>query len=221
MIIEALAAARRNDRRDDEQLAHVADLYGCDLATWLRRNGYEKPPFDDGKLRKFDLGFAVEHRIISRLRDAGHDVATGMTVNFASIDAFFGADMIGHPDGIIDGETLVEIKTTDVRKPSPIVSPHYALQAAAYAIAAGLKRAIVHVTHVATYLKDEIEYEIDVEGLRERVMQRVREVLERTGPGTPMPDPEPAAESAAWICKYCEWSQCERSPAYAFDVEPF
>lgn len=226
MIVEALHAARVADSdRGDGQHAHVADLYGCDRATWYRRNSYDAPDYDAAKLRKFDVGNAVEAHIVNRLRASGVRVMTGYKVILrvnpvrgALIGAFATEDeyplcdeVLGHPDAIVDDgeQTLLEIKTTDARKVADVVSPHYALQAAAYALAVSAPRAIVHVTHVANFAKDEIEYAIDPEQYRERVTERVRDVTAKTLPGAPLPPPQPARESAAWACKYCAYlSQC-------------
>ena len=224
MIIEVLAKARRDDERGDDHLAHVADLYMCDRQTWYRRSGFDKIPFDDAKRRKFDIGHAVEARIILQLRSFGLEVLNdelvgmwidnsgavvgGRLVNANEVGA---PVVIGHPDAYIPYEdVLLEIKTTDVRKLNETVSMHYALQAAAYAVARGASRAIVHVTHVVPFEKPEAEYEINVAGLRPRVEQRVREVLTRTDPEATIPAAVPEVESAAWACKYCAYrEQCD------------
>ena len=225
MIVEALAEARRGDVRGDEHLAHVADLYGCDRATFYRRSGHVAPPHDDAKLRKFDVGHAVEAQIIARLRDR-YDVYSGELIGLwldnagklvgsrlVSVEEVGSPAVIGHPDAWVDdggAGTLLEIKTTDVRKPHDVVPAHYAIQAAAYAIARGADRAIVHTTHVVPFEKPEREYEIDVEALRPRVAQRVHEVLENTRPNAPLPAARPEPESAAWMCRYCSYKeQCD------------
>lgn len=225
-VSDILAAARRADTRTDSH-AHVADLYGCDRATWYRRNGYEAEPLDDATLRKFDVGHAVEAQIASRLSEAGEHVVCGLGValrveaygldgrNLRMNEETEADEVVGHPDlDLPDHDTLIEVKTTDVRRVADEASPHYALQAAAYALALGRKRAVVHVTHTALYGKDEAEYEIDPEQYRARVALRVAEVVELTAPGSPMPDAEPAAESAAFACRYCRWSQCSRNPEH-------
>ena len=223
MIADRLAQARRSDGNRDPSLASVSDLYSCDRQTWYRRNGHVVPPHDDAKLRKFEIGHAVEARIISQLRVFGPvltDELVGLWLDnsgklvgsrLVSEEEVGAPAVIGHPDAyIVDDDVLLEIKTTDVRKPADVVSPHYALQAAAYAIARGASRAFVHVTHVVPFEKPEVEYEIDVEALRPRVAERVTQVLSRTHLDAPVPQGVPEPESKAWACKYCSYRpQCD------------
>jgi CRISPR/Cas system-associated exonuclease Cas4 (RecB family) len=235
MISEILARARRASQDRDPLRPAVSDLFGCDRSTWYRRNGYKQPEVDDGTLRKFDLGHAIEGQIVSRLREAGAHVRTGFVIALRVQDGTLIARRIesddepdqdeisGHPDALVaraDGGTLLEVKSSDVRKIEPTCKPHYALQAAAYALGTHAKRCIVHLTHTALYLKDEKEYEIDHEALRGRVTERVVQVLERTAPGAPIPPAIPERESAAYACKYCPWAQCVANPAYVEDEIP-
>ncbi len=228
MIVESLARARREDKREDEHLAHVADLYGCDRATWYRRRGFEKPELSDAKFRKFDLGHAYEHQVAARLIEAGHRVETGVEVavwidaggtlqgcrrEYVDEHAFGpegGEYVVGHTDIIVD-DVPIDTKTTDKRKVDAIVADHYALQIATYTFALGFPMGLIVAQHVATWDKDEIEYPVFVSEWRDRIEDRVFEVLDRTGPDSvELPPPEPPVESRDWACGYCDFrAQCE------------
>ena len=223
-LIETLDAARRaQPDRDPKQVA-VSDLFACDRRTWHRRNGYVEPPFTDALLRKFSIGLAVEAEHARLLREAGIPVKTGLRValrveegvlrsrDLRETDVPLAGEVTGHPDLWLPLEgTLVEVKTTDVRKPKDECDPHYALQASAYALALDADRTVVHVTHIVPFEKPEVEYEVYPEEHRSRVIQRIVEVLESTAPGAPMPPAEPPRETAAFACKYCQLAQCERN----------
>jgi len=228
VIVESLAAARRADTRDDTDLAHVSDLFSCDRQSFYRRHGYERPDHTDATLRKFDLGHAYEHQVAARLVEAGHRVETGVEVllwldsggtlqgcrreDFAEHE--FPPDdpsevVVGHTDIIVDG-VPIDTKTTDKRKVDAIVADHYALQIAAYSFALGADLGLIVAQHVATWDKDEIEYPVMVAEWRDRIEERVFEVLDRTGPDSlELPPPEPPVESAAWACSFCGFlDQC-------------
>jgi hypothetical protein len=49
------------ESRGDEAEAHIADLYGCDRATWYRRNGYPVAVIDQTTQAKFAIGLAYEN----------------------------------------------------------------------------------------------------------------------------------------------------------------
>jgi len=223
MLSEILENARRNEEQRDPTQPAVSDLFACLRQTWYRRNGYEAPPHDSATLRKFDVGHAIEAQHLKRLREQGYLVMTDVLVALrVNLDGTLlgrivpdGTDVwddeiSGHPDFWLPNErTLVEIKSTNVRKVEPQCKPHYQAQAAAYAFALDAQSAIVHVTHVANFDKDEAEYVVDLDAWRDRIANRVSAVLTQTGVGTAIPAAQPPEESAAWACKYCPHAQCE------------
>jgi hypothetical protein len=200
---------QRAKPRGDEAEAHIADLYGCDRATWYRRNGYPVAVIDQTTQAKFAIGLAYEAEVVQTLRAAGHDVKTGMSVDLLGLT--------GHPDAVIDDELLLEVKTTDARNPKPDVSPHYAVQAAAYAMALGLVDCAVLVKHAGSHA--EVEYHFKAAKYAPTIVRRAKEVIERTAPGAEMPAAEPD-ELAPWGCSYCTWRQCERNPKHDAENAP-
>ncbi len=201
-IVDALFA-QRSKPRGDEADPHIADIYGCDRATFYRRNGYTPEPINQETHAKFAIGLGYEAAVVQTLRDAGHNVDTGMTVDLLGLT--------GHPDGLIDYTTLLEVKTTEARKPKDEVSPHYAIQAAAYAMALGVDDCVVLVKHAGTHT--ETEYHFKAAPYASTIVRRAKEIIERTGPGAEIPAAEPS-ELAPWGCQYCAWRMCERNPKY-------
>jgi len=212
--LTAALYAQRSKPRGDEAEAHVSDLYDCNRKAWMRRNGYEKPPFTRQKQAQFAIGHGYEAEVGNTLRDAGHDVEINR-----KLEAF---GLTGHPD-IIDFTlpALIETKTTDKVNPNEFVSKHHALQAAAYALALGFKRAIVLVKYAGSFRgkfsHEEVAYEVDPEEYRATIESRAAEILAVTGPGMPMPEPGPFDLASYDLCVYCDYAQCERNPNY---VEP-
>ena len=194
---------QRSKPRGDEEKGHISDLYSCLRATWYRRNGKTCAPFTPEKLAQFAIGLGYEADVMKTLREAGHDVKTDFEVEYLGLT--------GHPDGLVDGELVIECKTTAARKPKDEVSPHHAIQAAAYALAIGAPRAIVLVEHAGTHV--EATYEINPEAYRAIIGRRAAEVHARTGPGMAIPEADPG-DLAPWGCSYCSWTQCPRNPQY-------
>ena len=218
--LTAALFAQRSRPRGDEADAHIQDLYGCDRATWYRRNGEAPEPFTPAKLAQFAIGNGYERAVGDTLRDAGFDVRTGIEVTYRGLT--------GHPDLpiFVDDENagavpalVIETKTTEARKPkSEEVSPHYAVQVSGYALALAEQyalptppRAKVLVKYAGTH--DEREWDVDPEAWRATIDRRAAEIHERTAPGAPMPPAEPDA-LAPWGCAYCDWRMCERNPNY-------
>jgi len=248
--LTAALYAQRSKPRGDEAEAHVADLYGCDRATWYRRNGETPAPFSQTKLAQFAIGNGYEREVGDTLRAAGYRVRIDEDVTI------FG--LTGHPDIIVmdapsPGELIavddlrdfleiaepkpglvIEVKTTEARKPKTPLEidkayvgiegapdpgdnpcpPHYAIQAATYALAVGAPRAKVLVKYAGTH--DEREWDIDPEAWRPVIERRAAEIHARTFAGAPIPPAVPDA-LAPWGCAYCDWRMCERNPNY---VEP-
>lgn len=194
---------QRSKPRGDEEKPHIADLYGCDRATWYRRNGYAPEPFAPEKLAQFAIGLGYEKDVADTLTEAGYDVQTGFEVEYLGLT--------GHPDIVIPEQLLIEVKTTDLQKPKDSVSPHYAVQAAAYALALGIPDAVVLVKHARSHI--ETTYYIKPEGYRELIEERAHEIHENTTPGAVMPPPVPNALSP-WGCDYCSYRMCPSNPKF-------
>ncbi len=217
--LTALLFEQRSVPRGDEAQAHIADLYGCDRATWYRRNGYAPEPFSPEKLAQFALGHAYEENVAKTLREAGLRVEEGACVELHGLT--------GHPDLVVSGidtvtgdtiePTLVECKTTQKRQPSPEASKHYAVQAAAYALALGLSKAKVLVFHFVGSFA-EAEYDVDPEAWRATIARRATEIHDRTAPGEQIPPavPDPLAP---WGCQYCDFRMCEKNPKFVPQAE--
>ncbi len=212
--VTAVLFEQRSKPRGDEHLAHCADLYGCDRATWYRRRGLKPAPFTPSKLAQFAIGHGYEGEVRETLAEAGLKLMPdGTTVEFLGLT--------GHPDIVVtenvpdllgpSGELVVEVKTTELVNPKDEVSPHYAIQAAFYALALQAPRAVVLVKHAKSHA--EVPYEVDPEEWRAIIEQRAAEVLERTHPDAPIPPMEPS-ELAKWGCSYCEWRRCARNPKW-------
>jgi CRISPR/Cas system-associated exonuclease Cas4 (RecB family) len=207
MDLTQILFEQRSIQRDDENEAHISDLCGCDRATWHRRNGHVPEPFTAEKLAQFAIGLGYEREVGDTLREAGLDVKTGMTVDYLGLT--------GHPDIVIDDKLLVETKTTDLQNPKDSVSLHYAVQAAAYALALSIEDAVVLVKHAKTHI--EAQYFLKAEGYREMIEERAREIHETTGAGMPPPPAVPNPISP-WGCRYCDYRMCPSNPKHAEEI---
>ena len=210
--------AQRSKPRGDEMLTHIGDTITCLRAVAYRRRGVVPAPYTPQDLAKFALGHAYEQNTAKTLREAGHDAQEGAEC------AGFGLE-VGHPDIILDGETLIETKTTSAGALYPKsdkegragqpreVSTHHAIQAAAYALALGLPKAKVMVAHYG-YEVAEAEHEIEPEQYRAQIEMLAREVVALTGPEMPLPPAEPKPRDVVPYdeCGYCRWRMCERNP---------
>lgn len=197
MIVEKLAAhLRAQPGRGDEHLAHISDLYGCDRATWARRNGKAKPSFDDRTLLKFAMGHAVE-RI----------VADALSLNGSgNVECRIG-EMVGHADGDLDAEDAVlEVKSTSFLKGKVPDEPqeHYAIQGLGYCVALGRSRARIFV--VCRESGKVAEFVVELTPERETwIRERAAEVVAVTRPGAP----EPACNARyGWQKRQCEATNC-------------
>ena len=214
---------QRSLPRGDELLTHVADNTTCLRAVAYRRRGMKPEPYTAKDLAKFALGYAFEQNTAKTLREAGHEVQEGLEVSGFGLD-------IGHPDLVVDGKLLVETKTTSASatepqkiagKPNPRaglpreVSSHHALQAAAYALALGLDRAVVMVAHYG-YEVEESSHVIRPEDYREQIEMLAREVVALTGPEMPLPPAEPKPRDVVPYdeCSYCRMRMCSRNPKH-------
>jgi hypothetical protein len=216
---------QRSKPRGDEKFSHVSDLTTCLRAVAYRRRGVVPAPYTPQDLAKFALGHAYEQNTAKTLREAGHDAQEGAEC------AGFGLD-VGHPDIILNGETLIETKTTSAGALYPKsdkegragqpreVSTHHAIQAAAYALALGLPKAKVMVAHYG-YEVAEAEHEIEPEQYRAQIEMLAREVVALTGPEMPLPPAEPPPPEVVPFdsCSYCRFTQCFRNPKHVAGFE--
>jgi hypothetical protein len=220
---------QRSLPRGDELLAHVSDLYGCDRATWYRRHSELPAPHTPEKQALFAQGHAYEARVAHDLIKAGVNVRMGVEVEVLGL--------VGHTDIVLDDErAVVDTKLTRLRKPKDFISPHYAVQIAAYAMGLGFERGSALVYHQGSDL--EVQYDIHIDDFahdtdgkvfgpmsrwygatwRSIVEDRAKDVLTKTSPlrlGKPAPEP---GEISPWLCQYCDWTQCERNPKHDPEV---
>jgi hypothetical protein len=217
------------EKRGDEDLAHVADLYGCDRATWARRSGVEMIPHNNDTLTKFALGNAVE----DFARKAFVENLPGWTVtsgDVVDLPGTYGTNLRGHLDLLATNDAdprqkfVIEVKSTTffprkdkfgkyVRVAPDEARYHYRLQAAGYACAVGAPWfAIVVVCResgmrVIFYERSRV--------LFDDVRRRAREVAAITDPSKPEPAAEPPAHAEGrngnWMCKFCGYAACERN----------
>ena len=206
---------QRSIQRDDEEQPHISDLYGCDRATWYRRNGYKPEPFTAEKLAQFAIGLGYEMEVGDTLAAAGYTVTIGDTVEYLGLT--------GHPDIVVwdkdQPETrklLIEVKTTDLQKPKDTVSPHYAVQAAAYALALNISDAVVLVKHAKTHI--ETQYYLKPEGYRAMIEERAHEIHDRTTPGEVMP-PAVRTRSRPGAVSIARYRMCPSNPKFDSQAE--
>jgi hypothetical protein len=221
---------QRSKPRGDELLPHVSDLWGCDRATWYRRQDMRPTPFSPETLARFAIGRGYEMTVAQDLKDGGYGISTDVDMTVCGL--------LGHADIVISMPNrehrptgVVEVKTTSLRNPKPYVAPQYAIQVAAYAIGLGLDEGAVFVYHKGS--DQERQYRVVVDGLatdpdgagfgaksqwagytwRQIIEERAQEVLATTGPDAETPPANPG-ELSPWGCRYCDWHQCERNPRY-------
>jgi hypothetical protein len=233
-IARALDAFARdlNPPRGDENLLHVSDLAGCDLATWQRWHGNAADVHDPDTLRKFFLGFAVEDHVLTGIgRETPIDlgVRVALWLDFEGIvgklvpeDYVPGPrEFIGHPDGVT-ADAVLEVKSTEfftqrvppfariVPQTEDDLAHHYRIQASAYALALGKPRAIVIVLCRASGIVTSIAF--DPQRYVDEIEGRMRALLDARAAATP---PHPTLHAStlnkkgeSWLCKYCAYTAC-------------
>lgn len=213
---------QRAKPRGDELLTHVADLTTCLRAVAYRRRGFTPLPFEPRDLAKFAIGHGYESEVAQTLTEAGHVVAENLETSGFGLD-------VGHPDLLVDGQLLIECKTTDGGANYPKsdreragqskeVSAHHAIQAAAYALMLEAPRAVVLVKHagIGDRGHEEVAHEIEPHAHLEQIQMLAREVVALTGPEMPLPPAEPKPRHIVPYdeCQYCRWAQCSRNPKH-------
>lgn len=217
--LTAVLFAQRSVPRGDELLTHISDNTTCLRAVAYRRRGVIPEPYTANDLAKFAIGHAFEQHVGKTLHEAGHEVQEGVECSGFGLD-------IGHPDIILDRELLIETKTTTAGVNYPKsdkervgqpreVSAHHALQAAAYALALDLPRAVVYVAHLGFEVV-EAQHEIVPEDYRDQIEMLAREVIALTGPEMPLPPAVPKPENIVPYdeCGYCRFRVCTRNPKH-------
>ena len=209
---------QRSKPREGETLTHFGDITGCLRATAYRRRGLKQAPLTREELAKFAIGLGYEAEVGNTLAEAGHVVEQGVEVSGFGLD-------VGHPDHIVDGALVIETKTTSggARYPKSDprageyrpVSAHHALQAAAYALALEMPKAVVLVNHLG-FTHEEVAHEVNPEQYREKIEELARDVVALTGPEMPLPPAEPPPRDVVPYdaCSYCRWYQCSRNPKH-------
>lgn len=180
----------RNVPRGDELKTHASDLWTCMHAVALRRRGEQPIPLTQTDLVKFQAGHDYEHGVARTLRDAGHTVEEGLDL------AHFGLESI-HPDLFVNGNLVIETKTTDARVPKPVCQPHHAFQVSVSALAIASERGIptprahVLVRHAS---HSETDYPVDPTAWEALAIARAEMVVVMTDPSHRIPDPHPMHE---------------------------
>lgn len=194
MIAERLAAhLRAQPERGDEHLPHISDLYGCDRATWARRNGKTLAKPSDELRLKWAMGKDVERLVAKSLGlESSGDIILRI------------GEMIGHADHD-DGEEVLEVKSTWFKGGVPKKpDEHYEIQALGYAVGLGRKRARIFIVCRASGRK--AEFELDVTPERETwIRNRAAEVIAVTRPGAPEPK---CTARYPWQKRQCEATDC-------------
>lgn len=207
---------QRSIPRGDELLPHVADLTSCLRATAYRRRGHKPEPFTRQKLAQFAAGRGYELSVAADLTAAGHNVEQNLEV------AVFG--LTGHPDLFVDGERLIECKTTDWSTPREDASPAHVIQASAYALALNAQFTDVLVKYGPNFRNPdsshvEKAYPVNPDPHRAWIEAQAAQVIAATDPRAPLPPAEPSAfnvneKGENWECRYCAWRVCERNPKH-------
>lgn len=210
---------QRAKPRGDEALTHVADLTTCLRAVAYRRRGVRPDALTQAELAKFAIGLGYEGEVAQTLTDAGHIVEENLEVQPFGLD-------VGHPDLFVDGQLLIECKTTSGGANYPKsdkeragqprgVSTHHAIQASAYAIGLGATKAVVLVNHIG-FAHEEVAHDVNPEQYRDQIEMLAREVIALTGPEMPLPaaEPKPLEIVPYDECGYCRYRMCARNPKY-------
>lgn len=217
-----------NPPRGDEHVPHVADLSGCDRATGARYQGL-LAPFDADTLRKFKMGNDIENDVLTAIGRHRPDLILGMRVAISiGLDGVEGHivdddyvprpdEIVGHPDGVLP-ELLLEVKSTEFMSertpPYQRIVPvsvkelqhHFQVQAGAYALGLGIKRAVVIIQCRASGIESGISF--DPRTMETEICDRIRAVLAIKRNGT-LPEPTLHASTInaktglSWLCKHC------------------
>jgi hypothetical protein len=217
--------------RGDGAFAHVSDCFGCDYATWARRQGNAEPRERDAQAcLKMQLGVEIERYVCDALqawyeaqgygiyRDYGivwdpekgrgvFNEGLGLSPTRRGPDAQ--REIVGHADLVAwrDGKphTLIEVKSTSFLKgriPTE-PSPHYVEQAATYGIAVGATHCgIVIVCRESGRIAG--PFWLDLDALEFATIERAKAVLEKTS-GLIPPRAEPRY---SWQPRYCALAEC-------------
>ena len=218
--------------RGDEHLCHVSDVFGCDFASWSRRQPGFKPALRDSKAcLKMQLGNDIERYVCDALQL--HYEAQGYVVRrdyalawnpklgqgcavHARTEEPFPAfadtrdSIFGHVDLFADRghRIVIECKSTSYLRGKVPDAPqqHYVEQTATYAIALGATQAgIIIVCRESGRIAG--PFWLDLDALEAQTIARAKEVIERTNPEAFPPEAQPRY---SWQPKYCALgSECQ------------
>lgn len=193
-----------SEGRGDEDVAHVSDLFGCDLATWARRDGRPMLSISHEMRMKWKIGHAVEATVAEAVADVL--ALDGWTIERNTVVEVFG--LKGHLDIALrrdDEAILVEVKSTSFLRGKPPTEPseHYRIQAASYALAIGAQRVGVFI--VCRESGKWAEFWFDAEPMRQYLENRAAEVIGLTDPAK---EPPVASPRFGWQCRYCNYAEC-------------
>lgn len=222
--------------RGDEDQLHVADLYGCDLATYHRIYHGEQAPVDALAAFKMVMGKDFEAhaaRAFTTPLTFGKKLAMwldwdGIQGQIVPDDYHAGSgEFIGHPDAIAhqDG-AVIEIKSVKFKQvfhpPWNYVIPQgeedlemwHRMQVAAYCLALKMPQAVIFDGCRASGERKVIAF--DPEHLRHRIQLRMEQALENLGLGREPPEPTLhdftlSRRGDSWLCRYCRFAGCERN----------
>jgi hypothetical protein len=217
--------------RGDGAFAHVSDCFGCDYATWARRQGNAEPRERDAQAcLKMSLGVDIERYVCDalqadyearglftirdmRIRWNPNDGRGGSHRMLAELEEPNPGEIVGHLDFMASdyndksaGERVViEVKSTSFLKgriPSE-PSPHYVEQAATYGIAVGATHCgIVIVCRESGRIAG--PFWLDLDALEFATIERAKAVLEKTSGLIP---PQ-AVPRYSWQPRYCALAEC-------------
>jgi hypothetical protein len=208
--------------RDDAELAHVSDCYGCDRATWERRQGFEPAQRDPEACLKMQLGNDIERYVCDALQayyeTQGFSVQRDVPIIWNPHDGRGMAQvaneatswvtnnaLVGHMDFHAKhpehfGDVVLECKSTSFfrGKVPTEPRPHYVEQTAGYGIATGASNAgIIIVCRESCRIAG--PFWLDLDALEAETIERAKAVIELTGSCVP-----PAANPRySWQPKYC------------------
>ena len=219
--------------RGDEQFAHVSDCFGCDRATWERRQPGFVPKNNRGAeaCLKMQLGVEIERHVCDGLTEFYEAQGYGIYRDYylvwnpqdgrGSYNHGFGLsptrskpdernEIIGHVDLIAwrDGKpgTVIEVKSTSFLKGRVPAEPseHYKIQAATYAIAVGATHCgIIIVCRESGRIAG--PFWLDLDALEFATIERAKQVIEATHPDAFPPEAKPRY---AWQPRYCLVGDC-------------
>jgi hypothetical protein len=231
--------------RGDEHALHVADITGCDRATYARIVFGDQEPVDRHTAYKFELGNQTEAYAKAAHRHRNWQMHSkvvmyldwdGLHGRFASEDEIPDPDtgmILGHPDAVAT-DAVIEFKSTEffqiphppwsrkVPQTEDEIPVQYRLQCAAYALALGKTQCLLAVFCRASGLEYYITF--DPEHYRKRIEDRIPQMLNAMrSPSLPLPqlpDWSINKRGTSWLCRYCRFAGCQANVNPYVTVRP-